>query len=266
MSSAPSATRSSTLSSALVEPKDLATLIYTSGTTGEPKGVALTHGNMAANQNVAPADFGFNSTDACISFLPLSHVTARALDYVMYNSGAQVVYCSQFDKLPQAMREIRPTVIVGVPRVFEKIRQAVEQKSAASPVKKRMLAWAIQVGSHFTDVVYDGRRPSALSWKIANKLVYSKVQEAFGGRVKVFVSGGAPLGIDTAKWFAAAGIALWEGYGLTETSPVIALNTPGQHRMGSAGFPIPNVELKFADDGELLVRGSLRLLRLLAKA
>jgi len=237
-----------------VEPKNLATLIYTSGTTGEPKGVALTHGNMAANQNVAPADFGFNASDACISFLPLSHVTARALDYVMYNSGAQVVYCSQFDKLPQAMREIRPTVIVGVPRVFEKIRQAVEQKSAASPVKKRMLAWAIQVGSHFTDVVYDGRRPSAPSWKIANKLVYSKVQEAFGGRVKVFVSGGAPLGIDTAKWFAAAGIALWEGYGLTETSPVIALNTPIKHRMGSAGFPLPNVELKFAGDGELIVR------------
>ena len=237
-----------------VEPKDLATLIYTSGTTGEPKGVVLTHGNMAVNQNVAPVDFGFNATDACISFLPLSHVTARALDYVMYNSGAQVVYCSQFDKLPQAMREIRPTVIVGVPRVFEKIRQAVEQKSAASPVKKRMLAWALQVGSHFTDIVYDGRRPSAFSWKIANKLVYSKVQEAFGGRVKVFVSGGAPLGIDTAKWFAAAGIALWEGYGLTETSPVIALNTPLKHRMGSAGFPMPNVELKFAGDGELLVR------------
>ena len=110
------------------------------------------------------------------------------------------------------------------------------------------------MGSHFTDVVYDGRRPSALSWKIANKLVYSKVQEAFGGRVKVFVSGGAPLGIDTAKWFAAAGIALWEGYGLTETSPVIALNTPVKHRMGSAGYPLPNVELKFAGDGELLVR------------
>jgi long-chain acyl-CoA synthetase len=237
------------------EPEDLATLIYTSGTTGEPKGVALTHGNIAENQNLAPVDFGFNSTDACISFLPLSHVTARALDYVMYNSGAQVVYCSQFDKLPQAMREIRPTVIVGVPRVFEKIRQAVEQKSAASPVKKRLLAWAIQAGSHFTDVVYDGRRPSSLRWKLASKLVYSKVQEAFGGRVKVFVSGGAPLGIDTAKWFAAAGIALWEGYGLTETSPVIALNTPLRHRMGAAGFPLPNVELKLAADGELLVRG-----------
>jgi long-chain acyl-CoA synthetase len=238
-----------------VDPGDLATLIYTSGTTGEPKGVALTHRNIASNQNYAPVDFGFDSTDACISFLPLSHVTARALDYVMYTSGAQVVYCSQFDKLPQAMREIRPTVIVGVPRVFEKIRQAVEQKSAASPIKKRMLAWAIRVGAHFIDIVYDGRRPSAFTWKLANKFVYSKVQEAFGGRVRIFVSGGAPLGIDTAKWFASAGIALWEGYGLTETSPVIALNTPVKHRMGSAGFPLPNVELKLAEDGELLVRG-----------
>jgi long-chain acyl-CoA synthetase len=238
-----------------VEPRDLATLIYTSGTTGEPKGVALTHGNIASNQNYAPADFGFNSTDACISFLPLSHVTARALDYVMYNSGAQVAYCSHFDKLPQAMREIRPTVIVGVPRVYEKIRQAVEHKSAASKLKKRILAWAIRSGSRFADTVYDGRRPSSPVWKVANKLVYAKVSEAFGGRVRVFVSGGAPLGIDTARWFASAGIALWEGYGLTETSPVIALNTPLKHRMGATGMPLPNVELKLAEDGELLVRG-----------
>ena len=130
-----------------VEPSDLATLIYTSGTTGEPKGVALTHGNIAANQNHAAVDFNFDSTDACISFLPLSHVTARALDYVMYNSGAQVAYCSQFDKLPQAMREVRPTVIVGVPRVYEKIRQEVERRAALSPVKKRLLAWAIRLGA-----------------------------------------------------------------------------------------------------------------------
>ncbi len=238
-----------------VEPKDIATLIYTSGTTGEPKGVALTHGNIAANQNYAPQDFSFNSTDACISFLPLSHVTARALDYVMYNSGAQVVYCSQFDKLPQAMKEIKPTVIVGVPRVFEKIRQAVESRAALSPIKKRLLAWAIHLGSNFIDTVYDGRKPSSKRWGLANKLVYSKVSEAFGGRVKVFVSGGAPLGIDTARWFASVGVALWEGYGLTETSPVISLNTPRHHRMGAAGMPIGNVELKFAEDGELLVRG-----------
>jgi len=126
-----------------VEPNDVATLIYTSGTTGEPKGVALTHGNIASNQNYAGADFNFSPADSCISFLPLSHITARALDYLMYNHGAQVAYCSQFEKLPQAMKEIRPTVIVGVPRVYEKIRQAVEQKSSVSPVKKRILAWAV---------------------------------------------------------------------------------------------------------------------------
>ncbi|MGA2207208.1 MAG: long-chain fatty acid--CoA ligase [Terracidiphilus sp.] len=238
-----------------VEPRDVATLIYTSGTTGVPKGVILTHGNIAANQCHTPVDFSFDSTDACISFLPLSHVTARALDYVMYNYGAQLAYCSQFDKLPQAMREVRPTVLVGVPRVYEKIRQEVERRAWQSPVKKRLLAWAIRLGSRFADIVYDGCQPSSLLWKLADKLAYSKVREAFGGRVRVFVSGGAPLGIDTAKWFAAVGISLWEGYGLTETSPVIALNTPLRHRMGAAGMPLGNLELKLAEDGELLVRG-----------
>jgi long-chain acyl-CoA synthetase len=238
-----------------VVPDDLATLIYTSGTTGEPKGVMLTHGNIATNQNLAAREFSFDETDACISFLPLSHITARALDYVMYNHNAQVAYCSQFDKLPQAMKEVCPTVFVGVPRVYEKIRQAVEQKSNASPVKKRILAWALNVGAHHRDTVYDGHQPSSFIWKIANKLVYGKVREAFGGRVRIWVSGGAPLGIDTAKWFASAGIAAWEGYGLTETSPVIALNNPAVHRMGAVGKPLTNLELKFAEDGELLVRG-----------
>ena len=118
-----------------------------------------------------------------------------------------------------------------------------------------MLAWAIHLGGRFADTVYDGRRPNSPLWKLADKLVYGKVREAFGGRVRIFVSGGAPLGIDTARWFASVGIALWEGYGLTETSPVIALNTPIRHRMGAAGMPLANVELKFAEDGELLVRG-----------
>jgi len=238
-----------------VVPGDLSTLIYTSGTTGEPKGVMLTHANIATNQNLAAREFNFDETDACISFLPLSHITARALDYVMYNHNAQVAYCSQFDKLPQAMKEVRPTVFVGVPRVYEKIRQAVEQKSNASPIKKRMLAWALSVGAHHRDTVYIGRQPSSFLWKIASKLVYSKVREAFGGRVRIWVSGGAPLGIDTAKWFASAGIAAWEGYGLTETSPVIALNNPAVQRMGTVGKALANLELKFAEDGELLVRG-----------
>jgi long-chain acyl-CoA synthetase len=236
-------------------PSDLATLIYTSGTTGEPKGVMLTHGNIATNQNCAVLGFSYAATDACISFLPLSHITARALDYVMYNHGAQVAYCSQFDKLPTAMKEVRPTVIVGVPRVYEKIRQAVEQKSSASPIKKRILSWALAVGARHIDKVYSGRHPLSLSWKLARKLVYSKVCEAFGGRVKVFISGGAPLGMDTARWFASVGIALWEGYGLTETSPVISLNSPAKQRMGSVGPILPNIEIKLAADGELLVRG-----------
>ncbi len=238
-----------------VGPKDLATLIYTSGTTGEPKGVALTHGNIATNQNIAALDFDFTSADALISFLPLSHVTARALDYVMYSYGVQVAYCSKFDKLPQAMREIRPTVFVGVPRVFEKIREEVERRTSLSPVKKRLLAWALGVGAGHRDAVYDGRQPSSPVWKLASKLVYSKVREAFGGRVRIFVSGGAPLGIDTIDWFASAGIALWEGYGLTETSPLVALNTPITHRVGAAGMPMGNLDLKLAGDGELLVRG-----------
>jgi long-chain acyl-CoA synthetase len=240
---------------AAVEPKDLATLIYTSGTTGEPKGVALTHGQIAANQNYAPMDFDFTPADALISFLPLSHITARALDYIMYTFGVQVAYCSQFDKLPEAMRQIRPTVFVAVPRVFEKIRQEVERRASLSPVKKRLLAWAVKVGAAHQDTVYDGRKPDSTMWNLADKLAYSKVREAFGGRVRIFVVGGAPLGIDTAVWFASAGMALLEGYGLTETSPVIALNTPLKHRMGAAGMPLPNVELKFAEDGELLVRG-----------
>ena len=238
-----------------VQPGDLATLIYTSGTTGEPKGVMLTHGNIAANQNFAGYEYSFNAKDVCISFLPLSHITARALDYVMYGSGAQVVYCAKFDMLPQAMREIKPTVFVGVPRVYEKIHQEVVRRAGESAVKKRLLPLAVRIGAKHRDLVYGGGRPSSRLWKLADKLVYSKVREAFGGRVRVFVSGGAPLGVDTAQWFASAGIAVWEGYGLTETSPVIALNSLPNHRMGAVGKPLPNIEIKFAGDGELLVRG-----------
>lgn len=237
-----------------VRPEDLATLIYTSGTTGAPKGVMLTHGNIAVNQAIVARDFNLGPADACISFLPLSHITARALDYVMYTNGVQVAYCSHFDKIPEAMHQVRPTVFVGVPRVFEKIRQEIERRASVG-IKKPMLVWALGVGRRFGHVVFDGRKPKALCWKAANRLVYSKVRAAFGGRVRIFVSGGAPLGMETAEWFASAGIALWEGYGLTETSPVIAINTPLRHKIGSAGYPMENLELKLADDAELLVRG-----------
>jgi long-chain acyl-CoA synthetase len=237
------------------QPEELATLIYTSGTTGEPKGVMLTHGNLASNTSYATCDFAFGPKDSSVSYLPLSHITARALDYAMYFFGAQVAYCSQFENLIVALKQVRPTVFVGVPRVYEKIRQGVELKSASSPLKARILAWAVKQGAAHKELIQDGKHPGSLAWKLANKLVYSKIREAFGGRITTFISGGAPLGIDTGNWFASVGISVLEGYGLTETSPVIAINTPQMHRMGSVGKPLPNVECKLAADDELLARG-----------
>jgi long-chain acyl-CoA synthetase len=239
----------------MVRPEDLATIIYTSGTTGEPKGVMLTHGNLASNVNLSTGPLGFTDKDSCISFLPLSHVTARHLDYAMMCHGARLAYCPKFDQLAAAMKAVKPTVFVAVPRVYEKIRQAVEGKSAASPVKAKILSWAIATGKSHRAETLEGKTPGSLSWKIANKLVYSKIREAFGGCASVFISGGAPLGMDTAAWFADAGIRIFEGYGLTETSPVIALNFPGAHRIGTVGKALPNVECRFAVDGELEVRG-----------
>ncbi|MGB7191196.1 MAG: long-chain fatty acid--CoA ligase, partial [Acidobacteriaceae bacterium] len=238
-----------------VAPDDVATLIYTSGTTGEPKGVVLTHGNIAANINESLAGFEIGAGDGCISFLPLSHITARHLDYAMYTRGAMVAYCSTFDKLPAAMAAVKPTVIVGVPRVYEKFRQEVERRASLSGMKRRMLKWALRAGSAHKETVARGERPAALGWRMWNKLVFSKVSAGFGGRVRFYIAGGAPLGLDTAEWFASAGVRILEGYGLTETSPVLAINTPAANRMGSVGKPLPQVACRIADDGELLVKG-----------
>ena len=239
----------------MVRPEDLATIIYTSGTTGEPKGVMLTHGNLASNLNVSTGPFKFDDKDSCISFLPLSHVTARHLDYALMCHGAKLAYCPKLDLLPPAMKAVKPTIFVAVPRVYEKIRQAVEAKSAGSAVKSRILSWAMGVGKAHREETLAGKSPSSLGWKIANKLVYSKIGEAFGGQVGTFISGGAPLGMDTAGWFADAEIRIFEGYGLTETSPVISLNYPDAHRIGTVGKAMPNVECRFAEDGELEVKG-----------
>jgi long-chain acyl-CoA synthetase len=166
-----------------------------------------------------------------------------------------LAYCPKFDLLPEAMKTVKPTIFVAVPRVYEKIRQAVEGKSAASPVKLKILHWALGVGKAHRAETLVGKEPGGLSWKLASKLVFGKIREAFGGRVKVFIAGGAPLGMDTAGWFADAGIRIFEGYGLTETSPVIALNYPDAHKIGTVGQPLKNVECRFAADGELEVKG-----------
>jgi long-chain acyl-CoA synthetase len=238
-----------------IQPQDIATLIYTSGTTGEPKGVMLSHGNIATNLTIAGQDFDFKTTDSWISFLPLSHITARALDYILLISGPTLAYCPAFDKLPQTMLQIKPTVFVAVPRVYEKILQAVEQKAALSATKRNLLRWALGVGHRRQQLILAGKQPASPFWKLANKLVFSKIYAAFGGRVRYFVSGGAPLGMDTASWFADAGIRILEAYGLTETSPVIAINTPKSSRIGAVGKVLSNLEIKLAEDGELLVRG-----------
>ena len=237
----------------LVQPNDLATIIYTSGTTGEPKGVMLTHGNMASNLCYSSREFDFSEKDSCISFLPLSHVTARHLDYVLMLEHVTLAHCPHFNQISVAMKQVRPTLLVAVPRVYEKIRQAVEGKSHGA--KKWILNWALGVGRKHRDETLAGGQPGGLRWTIADKLVFSKIRAAFGGRVKVFVSGGAPLGMDTAGWFADVGIRILEGYGLTETSPLIALDTPLHHRIGTVGRVLPNVEVRFAPDGELEVRG-----------
>ena len=234
---------------------DLATIIYTSGTTGQPKGVGLSHWNLASNVNVTTDEMGFTPDDSAISFLPLSHVTARHLDYAFLCHGALVAYCPKIDKLQEALQAVRPTIFLAVPRVYEKIRQSVEGKAGASPVKARILSWAVGVGERNRKAIGEGRTPSSILWKTANKLVYGKVAAAFGGRVKTFSAGGAPLGMDTAGWFADMGIRILEGYGMTETSPVIAVNTPKHYKLGSVGRPVPNLEVRFAADGELEVRG-----------
>jgi long-chain acyl-CoA synthetase len=238
-----------------VQPGDLMTIIYTSGTTGEPKGVMLTHGNEASNLNYSTDGIGFGPGDLCISFLPLSHVTARHTDLALLAHGVSLAYCPKFDRLPQIMKALQPTVLIAVPRVYEKIRQAVEGKSSASPLKMKILNWAVSIGTKHRNDVLAGRKPSGMMSAIADKLVYSKIREAFGGRVRIFVSGGAPLGMDSAGWFADVGIRIFEGYGLTETSPVIAVNKPQTHRIGTVGKPLQNLKCRIAEDGELEVFG-----------
>ncbi len=235
------------------KPESLATIIYTSGTTGDPKGVMLTHGNLASNLRHSTDGLDIRKGDLSISFLPLSHVTARHLDYALYALEAVLAYCPKFDDLTKAMKAVKPTVFLAVPRVYEKVRQAVEHKSTGA--KKLILAWALARGKANREVLLRGEEPKGAGWKLANKLVYSKIRDAFGGRARVFIAGGAPLGIDTSEWFIDVGIRVFEGYGMTETSPVISRNTYEAYRINTVGKVVPNMEARIAEDGELEVKG-----------
>ncbi len=237
-----------------IRPNDLATIVYTSGTTGASKGAMLTHGNIASNLLCSLLGFDMHPGLVSISFLPLCHITARHLDFAMLYHGVTLAYCPWMDHLPASLMEVRPNIFVAVPRVYEKIYAAAEAKAKGLP-KRAIYDWAIGVGKDHKPEILAGRIPTSRSWKLANRIVFSKIREGMGGKVETFISGGAPLGRELAEWYANVGIRIHEGYGLTETSPVIALNTPTNHRIGTVGKVMPNLEVRIAEDGEILVRG-----------
>ncbi len=237
-----------------IQPDDLATIIYTSGTTGISKGAMLTHGNMASHINFSLLGFDVHPGLTSVSFLPLSHVTARHVDLAFLYHGVTLAYCPFIEHLPETLLEVRPTLCVSVPRVYEKIYAKTEMTARGFP-KRSIYNWALAVGRVHKPEILAGETPTSASWKLANKLVFSKIRAGMGGNVETFISGGAPLGRELAEWYATAGIRIHEGYGLTETSPVIAVNTPINHRIGTVGKILPNLEVRIADDGEILVRG-----------
>ena len=242
-----------------ITPDQIATIIYTSGTTGEPKGAMLSHGNIASNVSAVIDLLPMSPSDTSLSFLPLSHIFERMVDYLMFAAGVSIAYVESMDSIARNMQEVRPTIVVAVPRIYEKINARITDTAMrAGGAKRAIFLWAQKVGDRGTTVTLDGRKPGpllALEHAIADKLVFSKVRDAVGGRLRYFVSGGAPLSIEINRFIFAAGLKILEGYGLTETSPVIAVNTPTRVTIGTVGAPIPGVEVKIAPDGEILTRG-----------
>jgi long-chain acyl-CoA synthetase len=244
---------------AQVLPGQLCSIIYTSGTTGEPKGVMLTHNNMSSNVTDSCATFDFEpASDIALSFLPLAHVYGRMLDYIYIFNGVSVAYVEAVDLVPQALLEIHPTVIAAVPRFFEKIyAKLMEQGSKATGIKRKLFDWAVDVARRAAPWRTGAKGVSPIlkvQWVLANNLVYKKIRAGTGGKLRMVFSGGAPLSKELAEFFWSVGIPLYQGYGLTETSPILTSNYP-QNRGGSSGRPIPNVLIRIAEDGEVLAKG-----------
>jgi long-chain acyl-CoA synthetase len=242
------------------KPDDVATIIYTSGTTGEPKGVMLTHDNIWSNVMSVLESFSVGPTDSTLSFLPLSHIFERmAGHYLMFHSGATIHYAESVDTVPANLVEVQPTIVTSVPRLYEKMyARVLESALAGGPIKKRIFFWAKDVGERWADHRLAGEKPPTLlnqQYALAHRLVFSKLKARTGGRLRFFVSGGAPLPADIAKFFYSAGLPILEGYGLTETSPVICVNLLERVRIGTVGPPIHGVEVKIAADGEIVTRG-----------
>lgn len=242
---------------AAVQPDDLATLIYTSGTTGQPKGVMLSHTNITANTEFTLKDLPLKPGNICLSFLPLCHIFERMVTYSYQAGGAQIYYAESIETIGDNLKEVKPHFFTTVPRLLEKVYDKIYNKGLElTGVKKKLFFWALSLGHQ-----YDWRKNQGplynMQLKIANKLIFSKWREALGGNIIGIVSGSAPLQERLARVFSAGGISVREGYGLTETSPVLTYNRFGNDRamLGTVGVPLDNVELKIAEDGEILAKG-----------
>jgi long-chain acyl-CoA synthetase len=242
-----------------VRPGDLASIIYTSGTTGLPKGVMLSHGNFIANIMSLMIVIDFRCDDTALSFLPLSHVLERTASFIFIHRGSTIAFAESVEALGANFLEVRPTVAISVPRVFEKIyARVMDQVLAGSRFKRAAFVWAVGTGKRFeAKVIAREPVPKALAFMrgLARRLVFSKIASRTGGRIRFFVCGGAPLSTDIVEFFRAIGLVILPGYGLTETSPVLTGNTLDDYRFGTVGKVIPDVELRIAEDGEILARG-----------
>ena len=244
---------------AAVSPSQLLTVIYTSGTTGEPKGVMLTHSNVSSNVVDSLEAYDFSPEDLALSFLPLAHVYERTVDYGYLFRGVPVAYVEQMEAVPQAFLDVKPTYAAAVPRFFEKIYANILDKGRSETgLKKKIFDWSLRVAQESVPWRAYGKNPSVWTrqrWQIADRIVYSKIRAGLGGRIRYFFSGGAPLAPELSEFFWSVNLPVLEGYGLTETAPVIASNVPKKNRVGTVGMPISHVQVRIADDGEILVKG-----------
>ena len=236
-------------------PDDVATMLYTSGTTGRPKGVMLTHDNIFSNVKACERVLPLDREDITLSILPLSHILQRMVDYLFCAQGCTIAYPRSMDTVPEDMRAVAPTVMVAVPRVYEKVYNRVME---AEGLRAKLVQWAREVGAAWAEEKLAGREPSAvlrLVYRLADAVVFRKIRDGVGGRIEYFVSGGGPLSPDINRFFYSVGLTILEGYGLTETSPVTNVNTLEDFRIGTVGKPVPGTEIRIGDENEILVRG-----------
>jgi long-chain acyl-CoA synthetase len=238
---------------------NLATIIYTSGTTGEPKGVMLSHSNLSSNCIDSASNHQLLPSDVALEFLPLAHVYERTAAYSYICNGVAIAYLERIEDVPQALLEVHPTLAAAVPRFFEKIYANILEKGRReSGIKRNIFDWSLRVAEESVPWRAYGKNASLglkLRWRVADALVYSKIREGLGGGTQRFSAGGAPLAPELAEFFWSVGVTIHQGYGLTETSPVVTANTPAANKIGTVGRPIPNVQVTIAEDGEILVKG-----------